>query len=187
MALLKKSKYAEKRGVSRQYIGNLVRRGVIPVDPDGLINDVICDKILDDRKALNNRNNQEWNKQQTGKKKKPKSTPEAQAKKDIKENPPAELNYNNSYNQARALEMAIKAKTKEIQYKKMIGEYVEVKQMRRQVEKIGQIVRTRILKFPVKFAQRLEGLKAAEILEIMNDGVNEILEEFQDMLKDLKK
>lgn len=180
MELITRTEFAKRVGVSNPYITKLVKAGRLPIT-NNKIDYERCKIIFEQIRSGQDRNNQNWNEEQKGK-----GAEGAAADRFNKPNKEP-LDLGTRYQAARAADMALKAKTKEIEFKKLIGEVIDVRAVKYQIEQISNIVRTRLNKFPSKYAARCEGQTAIEIEEIMGNGIKEILEEFQDMLNDVKK
>lgn len=208
MPEVSKAEFARLNNVSRQYIGRIVREGKLPQLENKKLDRDTCQAIFDTMRTGSDRNLEAWTQEQKGAGPKaaarkrqagekpasrkepaekkaaappPAPSPAPEPKKE-KEPEPQASNYGISFQKARAAKEAIKAKRQQIELAQLEGKLIEVENAKRQIETIAHVVRTRLIKFPSKFAGRLEGLTTIEIKETMEAGIYEILSEFRDMV-----
>lgn len=164
--LLTQKDYAARRGVSKQYIGELVRKGVLPLK-DGLIDPTMADAILEARRepARPQRRAQTEQTNQT------EFAPPAQRTVTTAELPTLLL-------KTRIKSETEKAKLLEIKAKVESGKFVDVDEVKSVAFRRGRIVRDNLLSIP----DRLDAILAAEtdrrkVHQILSDELNRVLDE----------
>lgn len=164
--LLTQKDYAARRGVSKQYIGELVRKGVLPLK-DGLIDPAMADAILEARRepARPQRRNQKEQTNQT------EFSPPAQRTVTTAELPTLLL-------KTRIKSETEKAKLLEIKAKVEAGKFVDVDEVKSAAYRRGRIVRDNLLSIPDRF----DAILAAEtdrrkVHQILTDELTRVLDE----------
>lgn len=164
--LLTQKDYAARRGVSKQYIGELVRKGVLPLK-DGLIDPAMADAILEARRepARPQRRAQKEQTSQT------EFSPPAQRTVTIAELPTLLL-------KTRIKSETEKAKLLEIKAKVEAGKFVDVDEVKSAAYRRGRIVRDNLLSIPDRF----DAILAAEsdrrkVHQILTDELTHVLDE----------
>lgn len=190
MQAVSKSEFARRMGVSRQYIGRIVREGKLPQLPDGRLDFDECAIQFQVNREQSDRNNQKWIEEQKGigaVKAAEKRVTGEEPKKEDEEGEKKKESYGVSYQKARAASEAVKVRKAQIELLQLENKLIDVQDAKRQIEFIANTIRTRLDKFPSKYAGRLEGLTTVEIEETLKIGIYEILSEFRDMIADARE
>lgn len=160
-ATITQQAYAKRRGVSKQYIGKLVREGVLPL-VDGKINPAQADAILDARREPARSTHQQKQAVQV-----PGSTRQL-----------SPLDLPTLLLKTRIKSESEKAKLLEIKAKVESGKFVDVDEVKSVAFRRGRTVRDNLLAIP----DRLDAVLAAEsdrrrVHKILTDELTRVLEE----------
>lgn len=161
--LLTQKDYAARRGVSKQYIGELVRKGVLPLK-DGLIDPAMADAILEARREP--------------------ARPQRRAQKEQTEiTAPTQRTVTTAELPTLLLKTRIKSETEkakllEIKAKVEAGKFVDVDEIKSAAFRRGRVVRDNLLSIP----DRLDAILAAEtdrrkVHQILSDEITRVLDE----------
>ncbi len=154
--------FAERTGLSRSYIGRLVKAKKLPSRKDGSI-----PKAAGLRALANLR--------ETRTEKKSETTATAKASAKLK----AELQ------QAQLRERIAKAKQRELEVEREAGRFVAVAEVEKDARKTAEEIRGRMLAIPARLALSLEALcakgapKAAALEALLADEINAVLAALQ--------
>ncbi len=166
--LLTRTDYGEQRGVSRQYIGRLIREGVIPTINDK-IDPVQADAILEARREPARQTHQD---------RKAENAIESAAVNVSAPRPLSDSQLPTLLLKTRIKSESEKAKLLEIKAKVEGGKYVDVDEVRAAAFKQARTVRDNILNIPDRLAPVLASLNdAAEIHKKLQEELNKALAE----------
>lgn len=165
--LLTQKDYAVRRGVSKQYIGELVRKGVLPLK-NGLIDPDMADAILEARREP--------------------ARPQRRAQSDQPQTqkeftPPGQRTITTAELPTLLLKTRIKSETEkvkllEIKAKVEAGKFIDVDEVKSAAYRRGRTVRDNLLSIP----DRLDAILAAEtdrrkVHQILSDEITRVLDE----------
>lgn len=171
--LLSQTDYAARRGVSRQYVGKLIREGVLPLH-NGKINPLQADAILEARREPARTT---WQQRQE---QKPENVGDDSAE-DIRPLMP-QRGIPNSELPTLLLKTKIKSETEkakllEIKAKVEAGKYVDIDDVRSAAFRQGRIVRDNILVIADRVAPIFANMNdASEIHKLLTEELNKALE-----------
>ena len=184
MELVTAAEFARRMAVSRQHISKLIKIGKLQKTDGGKLDFEASRDIFNLNRKLSTADLEDWQKEQKGHGAVKAQKKRIEGKKPIADQVESKLGI--QFQQARAASQAIRATREKIELDHLQGKLISVESVKHQISTISNIVRTRLNKFPSKYAARLEGLTSIEIQETLEAGIYEILSEFHDMSKDVE-
>lgn len=192
MTVVTKASFARHIGVSRPAVTKMIKAGRIQERDDGKINLEEATVAYESTKQIGREASKEnGRKPGVSKNEGVKRTPgKKQEAKPIDIEPPesgpitasgaSNQNLVQQLNKAKLAEKTYQAKLKEMEYKKAVGELLDIAEVRADARKVAEDVRGKLMSIPQKLAQQIVTKSPREAQRLMEEAINKALTAMQE-------
>lgn len=192
MTVVTKAAFARHIGVSRPAVTKMIKAGRIQERDDGKINLEEATVAYESTKQIGREVSKENGRKpgvskNEGIKRTPGKKQEAQP---VDIDPPesgpitasgaSNQNLVQQLNKAKLAEKTYQAKLKEMEYKKAVGELLDIAEVRADARKVAEDVRGKLMSIPQKLAQQIVTKSPREAQRLMEEAINKALTAMQD-------